>query len=109
MCVVIFFSVFFLLVVSLVKTNSGKGHNMPFLPKNESVVKYEQLLKGQMENRSLKKAVVAASLTDKPYCCCFQTTVVDSFATLSEATAFRDSSYLLLTVARYAPATVSNA
>ena len=78
-------------------------------PEKESVrAKTEQLLEDQMENVSLMNAVAAASQTDKPYCCCYCTRVVNSFATLSEATAFRDSSHILLTIARYSPRSIPN-
>ena len=75
-------------------------------PKNESVVKSIQLLEAQMKNTSLMAAVLAASLAGKPYSCCYCTTVVESFATLPEATLFRDSSHILLTIVHHAPRVV---
>ena len=65
----------------------------------EVVAKTKQLLASQLADDPLMNAVRVASQTGKPYCCCYRTTVVDSFATLSEATAYSGSSHILLSVA----------
>ena len=54
-------------------------------PQNECAEKAKQILEAQMENASLMNAVAAAAQTETPFCCCYRTTVVQSFATLADA------------------------
>lgn len=50
------------------------------------------------------QAVIAAASTDKPYCCCYGTTVVKTFKTLEDANTFSNSVHVHLSIAHYAPA-----
>jgi len=73
-------------------------------PPSSTLERTRQILHNQAKDEALMQAVIAAASTDKPYCCCYGTTVVKTFKTLEDANTFSNSVHVHLSIAHYAPA-----